>query len=71
MNSLILEFYLIILILIGMVWYAGFEGTMRLFYYIELQLKFIPIRIRLYFFHRRMRKEFKVLNRRYLDDRES
>jgi len=71
MNSLMLEFYLIISILIGMVWYAGFEGIMRLFYYIELQLKFLPIRIRLYFMHRRMQNEFKHLFGRYSDDGKS
>ena len=71
MNSLMLEFYLIISIFVGMVWYAGFEGTLRLFYYIELQLKFLPIRIRLYFMHRRMQNEFKHLFGRYSDDGKS
>ena len=40
MNSILLEFYLLIVIIMLMIAYAGVEGTMRVFTYIELQIKY-------------------------------
>jgi len=40
MNSILLEFYLLSAILLLMIAYAGVEGTMRVFTYIELQLRY-------------------------------
>lgn len=71
MTSFSLEAYLLIAILIGMIWYAGYEGTMRVFVYLELQIKYFIIRTKMYFMEIRMRREFKKLLGRSLNDRES
>ena len=39
--------YLTIVIVSLMIAYAGFEGTMRVFAYLDLQMKFIPIKIKM------------------------
>jgi len=44
---------------------------MRVFVYLELQIKYLIIRIKMYFMEIRMRREFKKLLRRSLNDRES
>ena len=41
--------YLTIGIFLWMIWYAGVDGTMRLFEYIELTVGYQVIRLRLYF----------------------
>ena len=57
MDPSLISLYLCILILIGMIAYAGIEGTMRVFVYLELQLKFLGIRIQLYFMKRKLEKQ--------------
>ena len=52
-----LTFYLLVLIVLLMIAYAGFEGTMRVFAYLDLQLKFLVVRIRMYFIGRKLRKQ--------------
>ena len=52
-----LTFYLLVLIVLLMIAYAGFEGTMRVFAYLDLQLKFLVVRIRMYFMGRKLRKQ--------------
>ena len=49
-------FYLVVLIFILMVWYAGFEGTMRLFRYVDLQLQYTVVRIRMWRMQRKLEK---------------
>lgn len=39
-----------------MVAYAGVDNTLRVFTYLELQIKFLPIRIRLFFFERKLKR---------------
>ena len=41
--------YLTIGIILWMVWYAGVDGTMRLFQYIELTVRYQVIKLKLYF----------------------
>jgi hypothetical protein len=36
-------FYLTVLIFTCMVWYAGLEGTMRVFAYLDLQIRYLGI----------------------------
>jgi hypothetical protein len=57
MESTLIGLYLTMFILIGMIWYAGIEGTMRVFAYFELQVKFFFIRVQLYFMKRRLEKQ--------------
>jgi hypothetical protein len=40
MNLILLEFYLLIAIISMMIAYAGFEGTMRVFTYLDLQIRY-------------------------------
>jgi len=57
MESSLISLYLCMFILIGMIWYAGIEGTMRVFVYLELQIKYLWIRIQMYFMKRRLEKQ--------------
>jgi len=36
-------FYLTVLIFACMIWYAGLEGTMRVFAYLDLQMRYIGV----------------------------
>jgi hypothetical protein len=54
------EFYLLIFVLIFMVWYAGFEGTLRLFRFIDLQLQYAVVRIKIWRIKKRYEKELKL-----------
>jgi hypothetical protein len=49
--------YLTIAIVAWMVWYAGVEGTLRVFRYIELTLLYQVTRIRLYFMRRKLEQQ--------------
>lgn len=50
-----LAFYLMVLILIGMVYYAGWEGTMRVFAYLDLSLRYAWVRFRMYLMARKLK----------------
>jgi len=52
-----LTFYLMVLILIGMIWYAGYEGTMRIFAYWDLNLRYAWIRVRMWQMKRRLERD--------------
>lgn len=52
--------YLTVTIVVLLVAYAGFENTMRLFAYIDLQLRFIPLRIRMELMKRKLRKQLFI-----------
>jgi hypothetical protein len=60
MESSLISLYLCMFILIGMIWYAGIEGTMRVFSYLELQIKYLWIRIQMYFMKRRLEKQLGI-----------
>jgi len=60
MESSLIGLYLTMLILIGMIWYAGIEGTMRVFDYFELQVRFFFVRVQLYFMKRRLEKQLGI-----------
>jgi hypothetical protein len=52
--------YLTVTIIVLLVAYAGFENTMRLFAYIDLQLRYIPIRIKLEFMKRKLKRQLLI-----------
>ena len=52
--------YLTVTIIVLLIAYAGFENTMRLFAYIDLQLRFIPLRIRMEYMKRKLRKQLFI-----------
>lgn len=49
--------YLTIAIIALMVAYAGVEGTMRVFYYLDLQLRFAYIRIRMHLMANKLKRQ--------------
>ena len=55
-SSSLLGIYLSLFIIISMVVYAGVDNTLRVFTYLELQIKFLPIRIRIFFFKRKLKR---------------
>ena len=52
--------YLTIGIILWMVWYAGVDGTMRLFQYIELTVRYQVIRLRLYFMRLKLERQLGI-----------
>ena len=60
MDPSLISLYLCTLILIGMIAYAGIEGTMRVFVYLELQIKYLWIKIQMYFMKRRLQKQLGI-----------
>ena len=55
-----ISLYLTVAIITLMIAYAGFENTIRLFAWLDLQLRFIPIRIRMEFMKRKLRKQLLI-----------
>jgi len=52
-----ISLYLTIIIVSLMIAYAGFEGTMRVFAYLDLQMKFIPIKIKMNYMKWNMKRQ--------------
>ena len=52
-----ITFYFLVLIIILMIAYAGFDNTMRLFSYLDLSIRYEIIKIRMYFMGRRLRRQ--------------
>jgi hypothetical protein len=57
--------YTVILIFIFMVWYAGYEGTMRVFQYLDLQLRYVVIRVQMRILKRKLEKQLGVPHKNY------
>jgi len=57
MDPSLISLYLCILILIGMIAYAGIEGTLRVFQYLELQVRFFFVKVQLYFMKRKLERQ--------------
>lgn len=49
----------LLLVLLFCVAYAGWEGTMRLITYIELEIKYGYVKLRMYFMEKRLRRELQ------------
>lgn len=54
------SFYLLVLIVLGMIWYGGFEGTMRVFAYLDLQLRYTVIKFKMWQMKRRLEKQLDL-----------
>jgi hypothetical protein len=52
-----LAFYLMVLIVIGMILYAGYEGTIRVFAYLDLELRFTWVKFRLWMMRRKLKQQ--------------
>lgn len=63
MQPSLISLYLTMIILVGMIWYAGLEGTMRVFTYIELTIKYQFIRLQMYFMRRKLERQLGITNK--------
>jgi len=55
-----LAFYLMVVILLCMIWYAGYEGTMRVFTYLDLQLRYFGIKVQMWRMKRQLEKQLNL-----------
>ena len=60
-----LAFYLCVLIVIGCIWYGGYEGTMRLVAYCELQFRYAWVQLRMFFMRQRLKRDLKKAGLEY------
>jgi hypothetical protein len=51
-----------------MIAYAGFEGTMRVFVYLELQIKYAYVMIRMWNMRRTLRSQLKVQTEEFIKE---
>ena len=63
------SFYITIAIILLMIAYAGVESTMNLFVYINLQLRYIPLRVRIEFMKRKLKKQLDRDVKQFMKDR--
>ena len=62
-------FYVTAAIIVLMIVYAGFENTFRLFAYIDLQLRYAFIRVRMEFMKRKLKKQLDRDVEKFMSDR--
>lgn len=55
-----ISLYLCIVIILLMIAYAGIEGTLRVFVYLDLMLRYSLVRIKMYFMKKKLEKELMV-----------
>jgi hypothetical protein len=63
-----IAFYLSILVVIFMVAYAGVEGTMRLFVYMDLELRYFVIKLRMWRMKKQLEKELGIPSKKFTED---
>lgn len=63
MSGNMTSFYLCALIICILIAYAGIDETMRLFVYLDLQLRFAYVRIRMYFMKKSLEKQLSQYKR--------
>lgn len=68
MASFLIEFYFLMAIFLLMVAYAGFEGTMRVFTYIELQIKYAYVRIQMWQMKRKLKSQLTVETKKFIEE---
>jgi len=52
--------YLTVTIIVLMIAYAGFENTIKLFAYIDLQLRFVLIRMKMEIMKRKLKRQLDI-----------
>lgn len=60
-----LAFYLTVLLLVCCIWYAGYDGTMRLVAYCDLQLRYAWVQMRMFFMRQRLKRDLKKAGLEY------
>lgn len=68
MNSILIEFYFFSAILLLMIAYAGFEGTMRVFVYLELQIKYAYVRVQMWQMKRKLKAQLTTQTEEFLKE---
>jgi hypothetical protein len=64
-SSIYYSTYLVLLIFIVLVAIGGYESTMRLVGYLDLQLRIGIIQIRVFFMRRKLEKEMRSFHKKY------
>jgi hypothetical protein len=59
--------YFIVLIFFALVAIGGYESTMRLIQYVDLEFRLMIIQIRMYFMQRKLKKQLKQFHQKYGD----
>jgi O-antigen ligase len=62
--------YLVLFIIVGMIAYAGVEGTMDVFVYLNLQLRLVYINFRKEIIKFRLKRDLDKMRNSYLKDLE-
>lgn len=70
-------FYLTVLILTCMIWYAGMEGTLRVFAYLDLQMRYLGIQAQMRWMRWNLKRQlvkdtanFEKFLKEYQDERD-
>ena len=61
--------YVTVAIIVLMIAYAGFENTFRLFAYIDLQLRYSYVRVRMEFMKRKLKRQLDRDVEKFMRDR--
>ena len=58
----------IIIIVLALILFAGFDETIRLFQYIDLEVRYGVVKIRSYFLRKKLERQLKVLKKQMEKD---
>lgn len=67
MSSIYYTSYLVLLIFLALVVIGGYESTIRLVRYLDLQLRMGFIQIQVFFMRRKLEKEMRSFRKKYGD----
>lgn len=67
MNPIFYTTYLVLLIFLALVAIGGYESTMRLVRYVDLQLRMVLINIQIYFMRRKLERQMRSFHKKYGD----
>lgn len=59
--------YFVILIFLALVAIGGYESTMRLVQYVDIQIRYLYVQIRMWFMRRRLEREMRSFHKKYGD----
>jgi len=64
-SSVYYTIYLVLLIFLALIAIGGYESTLRLIRYLDLQLRMEFIQIRVFFMRRKLEKDMKSFHKKY------
>ena len=67
MNPIYYTTYLVLLIFLTLVVIGGYESTMRLIQYVEIQIRYLCVQIRMLFMRRRLEQEMRSFHKKIGD----